>query len=54
MACRNCGLAQPLALAYVCPACFGPLEVTYDAAVVSQTLTHEAVNARRPGIWRYL
>ncbi len=33
MACRNCGLAQPLALAYVCPACFGPLEVTYDYAV---------------------
>jgi threonine synthase len=54
MACRNCGLAQPLALAYVCPACFGPLEVTYDAAVVASTLTREAVAARPPGIWRYL
>jgi threonine synthase len=54
MACRNCGLVQPLALAYVCPACFGPLEVTYDAAVVGATLTREAVAARRPGIWRYL
>jgi threonine synthase len=54
MACRNCGLAQPLALAYVCPACFGPLEVTYDPAVISQTLTREAIAARQPGIWRYL
>jgi threonine synthase len=54
MACRNCGLAQALALAYVCPACFGPLEVTYDAAVVAETFTHDAIAARRPGIWRYL
>jgi threonine synthase len=54
MACRNCGLAQPLAIAYVCPACFGPLEVTYDPAVVAATLTPAAVAARAPGIWRYL
>ena len=33
MACRTCGQAQPLGLFYVCPACFGPLEVTYDLAV---------------------
>jgi hypothetical protein len=43
MTCRNCGLGQPLAIAYVCPACFGPLEVTYDLSVVGRTLTHEAV-----------
>jgi threonine synthase len=54
MACRNCGLAQPLAIAYVCPACFGPLEVTYDASVVAATLTRDAIAARAPGIWRYL
>ncbi len=54
MACRNCGLAQPLALAYVCPACFGPLEVTYDLAVVAATFTREAIERRGPGIWRYL
>jgi threonine synthase len=54
MACRNCGLAQPLAVAYVCPACFGPLEVTYDYDVVARTLTREAVASRPPGIWRYL
>ncbi|MDF2736052.1 MAG: threonine synthase, partial [Chloroflexota bacterium] len=54
MACRNCGLTQPIALAYVCPACFGPLEVTYDLAVVAATLTHETIARRAPGIWRYL
>jgi threonine synthase len=54
MACRNCGLAQPLAVAYVCPACFGPLEVTYDLAAVARTLTREAIARRAPGIWRYL
>ncbi len=54
MACRNCGLTQPIALAYVCPACFGPLEVTYDLAVVAATFSREAIARRAPGIWRYL
>ena len=54
MACRNCGLAQPLAVAYVCPACFGPLEVTYDYDVAAATLTRAAITERAPGIWRYL
>ena len=25
--------AEPIGLSYVCPACFGPLEVAYDYAV---------------------
>ncbi len=54
MACRNCGRTQELALAYVCPACFGPLEVTYDYDLVARTLTRESIAARAPGIWRYL
>jgi threonine synthase len=54
MACRNCGQAQPLAIAYVCPACFGPLEVTYDLAVAGVTFTRAAIERRAPGIWRYL
>jgi len=54
MACRNCGRTQELELAYVCPACFGPLEVAYDLSVVAETLTRETVAARAPGIWRYL
>ena len=54
MVCRNCGRTQPLAVAYVCPACFGPLEVAYDLAVAGATLTREAIARRAPGIWRYL
>jgi threonine synthase len=54
MTCRNCGHNQPIALAYVCPACFGPLEVTYDLAVVAATFSQETIARRAPGIWRYL
>jgi threonine synthase len=54
MACRNCRLEQPLGLSYVCPACFGPLEVTYDLGVAGATFTRAAIAARAPGIWRYL
>lgn len=54
LACRNCGRAQPLAIAYVCPACFGPLEVDYDLDVVATSLTRDAIAGRAPGIWRYL
>ena len=53
MRCRNCGATQPIGLSYVCPACFGPLEVDYDYAVVGATLTREAIASRAPGIWRY-
>jgi threonine synthase len=53
MRCRACGGSQPIGLSYVCPACFGPLEVDYDYAVVRATLTRDAIAARPPGIWRY-
>jgi threonine synthase len=52
--CRNCGDRQPLGLSYVCPSCFGPLEVDYDYGAVATTLTREAIASRAPGIWRYL
>jgi threonine synthase len=54
MRCRNCGAGQPLGLSYVCPACFGPLEVDYDYETAGRTLTRESIAARAPGIWRYL
>jgi threonine synthase len=53
MRCRNCGTAQPIGLSYVCPVCFGPLEVEYDHAVVLETFTRGAIARRAPGIWRY-
>ena len=51
--CRNCGASQPIGMSYVCPACFGPLDVAYDYAVIGATLTREAIASRAPGIWRY-
>jgi threonine synthase len=52
--CRSCRRAEPIGLSYVCPSCFGPLEVEYDYGLARQTLTHAAIAARAPGIWRYL
>jgi len=52
--CRNCGRPEPLGPSYVCAACFGPLEVDYDYDALGGVLTRELIEARRPGIWRYL
>jgi len=52
--CRGCGRAEPIGLSYVCPGCFGPLEVAYDYEIVARSLTRAAIATRPPGIWRYL
>src|SRR4029079_18008401 len=52
--CRACGRPEDVGPSFVCPACFGPLEVAYDYDVARAALTREAVAARAPGIWRYL
>jgi threonine synthase len=54
MRCRSCRRTEPIGLSYVCPACFGPLEVEYDYGLAGRTLTRAAIEARAPGIWRYL
>jgi threonine synthase len=54
LACRNCGRPEPLGPSYVCPACFGPLDVAYDLSGVGETLTAATIASRAPGIWRYL
>ncbi len=54
LSCRACGRPEELGPSYVCPACFGPLEVVYDHDVARATLTRETIAAREPGIWRYL
>ncbi len=54
MRCRGCRRPEPIGLSYVCPACFGPLEVEYDYAIAARTLTRDAIASRAPGIWRYL
>jgi threonine synthase len=54
LVCRNCRRPEPLGPSYVCPACFGPLEVAYDRDVVRRTASRAAIEARPPGLWRYL
>lgn len=51
--CRSCGRDEVVGLSYVCPACFGPLEVAYDYDLIGRTLTRAAIERRAPGIWRY-
>jgi threonine synthase len=52
--CRACGRPEEIGPSFVCPACFGPLEIVYDYEVARATMTREAIAARHPGIWRYL
>jgi threonine synthase len=51
--CRACRRPEPIGLSYVCPACFGPLEVEYDYEIAGRTLTRAAIASRATGIWRY-
>jgi threonine synthase len=52
--CRNCGRAEAIGPSFVCPACFGPLEVAYDHAAIAASVSRAAIGSRRPGLWRYL
>jgi threonine synthase len=45
---------EPVGPSYVCPACFGPLDVDYDLDLVRSTIDRDAIERRPPGIWRYL
>jgi threonine synthase len=51
--CRSCGATRPLAPEYVCPECFGPLEVTYDYAAIRASVTRAHVASGPATIWRY-
>ena len=51
--CRNCSLSQPIGPSFVCPACFGPLEVVYDLPAIASAIDRKTIEARAPGIWRY-
>ncbi|MFZ5853899.1 MAG: threonine synthase [Chloroflexota bacterium] len=52
--CRNCARPEAIGPNYVCPACFGPLEIAYDLNLVRGRLDRATIAARPPGIWRYL
>jgi threonine synthase len=50
--CRNCRRPEALGPSYVCPACFGPLEIDYDLSAI--VIDRATIASRPPGIWRYL
>ncbi len=52
--CRNCGRAEATGPSFVCPACFGPFEVAYDREAIRAQVSRARIEAREPGIWRYL
>ncbi len=49
LVCRECGAEQDLGPFYVCPQCFGPLEVGYEFGAV----TRAEIEAGPRSIWRY-
>ena len=51
--CRNCGHPEPIGPSFVCPRCFGPLEVVYDYPAIGRALSRDTIESRDLGIWRY-
>jgi threonine synthase len=51
--CRNCGHAETVGPSFVCPECFGPLEVVYDLPGIGAAIDRDLIAGRGPGIWRY-
>lgn len=51
--CRACGASVPEGPVFVCHACFGPLEATYDLAAVREHISRELLDARDDTIWRF-
>ncbi|HEX3246502.1 MAG TPA: threonine synthase [Chloroflexota bacterium] len=51
--CRECGQMYPAAALHVCEQCFGPLEVSYDYAVVKAQISRQSIAQGPLSIWRY-
>jgi threonine synthase len=50
--CRNCRTETPLQPQHACYECFGPLEVSYDPAILSR-VTRAEIEAGPKNMWRY-
>lgn len=51
--CRECGREQPASPVNVCDFCFGPMEVVYDYATISEVVSRDRIEAGPLSIWRY-
>jgi len=51
--CRECGREFPAEALNVCDFCFGPLEVEYDYATISEVISRDKISKGPISIWRY-
>ncbi len=51
--CRECGRENPSEPLNVCEFCFGPLEVVYDYATISEVISRDSITRGPLSIWRY-
>ena len=51
--CRECSREYPAEALNVCDFCFGPLEVVYDYATISEVVSRDRISAGPLSIWRY-
>ena len=51
--CKECGASYALEARYVCDACFGPLEVSYDFSDVEPESARRRIQAGPQNLWRY-
>ena len=51
--CRECGREYPPEPLNVCDFCFGPLEVVYDYATISEVTSRDRISQGPLSIWRY-
>ena len=53
LSCKECKAEYPLDARYVCEACFGPLEVSYETVGADAAEIKRKIQAGSAGIWRY-
>ena len=51
--CHLCHTEYPAGALWVCSGCLGPLEVAFDYAKITGTITRELIASRPKNLWRY-
>ena len=53
LTCHQCGATYPADALWVCTACLGPLEVSFDYAAIRSAISRRLVESRPASLWRY-
>ena len=53
LTCHLCGARYPAEALWVCSACLGPLEVSYNYDDVRDAMTRDVIESRPRSLWRY-